>query len=89
MAQCQDSAQEAVINFMLGKDPTEDMEMSDLIDELYEAGATYVSLPITATVLEQGRDRKWSAVIVSDKHSTERINHYIADESSITMSEDS
>jgi hypothetical protein len=79
------AAQDAVIDFFLGLDPTVDFQISDLIDHLYESEATYVQAPVTAVVMDCGRDRKWAAEVVTDTHTTSRINHYLADSDSITL----
>jgi hypothetical protein len=82
-----DAGQEAVIDYLMAHDPSETFEMSDLVDELYEAGAEYLKLPVSATVLMCGRDRKWTAEIVTDTHTTDRTDHYVADEDSISVTE--
>lgn len=84
-----EDADEAIIDYLMAKDPTEDFELSDLVDEVYEAGAEYIQMPISASVLSCARDRSWSAELVTDTHTTTRINHYIADTSSITSSQSS
>jgi len=84
-----DDADEAVIDFLLAMDPQDDFEISDLVDELYAAGAEYVKMPLQGSVISCGRNRQWIGEHITDKHSTTRINHYLADTDSITSTEDS
>ena len=82
-----DDAETASVDYFLAKDPTESFELSDLVEELYQAGAEYVKMPLTATVLDSSRNRKWTATHVSDMHTTARASHYIADTTSVTATE--
>jgi hypothetical protein len=82
-----DDVEETVVDFLIALDPTKDFEISDLVEELYGAGATYVQMPLQCSVLKCGRDRRWTATHVQDTHTTSRINHYLADTDSITGSE--
>ena len=82
-----DSSETAIIDFLLAKDPTEDLELSDVVNELYASGAEYVAMPFSALVLNCSRTRTWTAEVVTDTDTTDRIHHYIADEDSITTAE--
>jgi len=80
------SAKDAIVAFINALDPTEDLEVSDLVDDLYAGGATKVMLPVTLVGLSQGRDRQWDLEFSEDALTSSRIQHYVADADFITVS---
>lgn len=79
-------AKAALVSFINALDPTEALEVSDLVDDLYAEGATRVALPVTLVGLAQGRDRSWDLKFSEDALASSRVQHYIADEDFITVS---
>lgn len=77
----------AIVDFIDSLDPTEDLEVSDIIDTLYTAGATKVLLPETLVALTQSRDRSWSMTYDRDSLVSSRIQHFIADQDYITTTQ--
>ena len=65
-----------------------DLESSDLVDRLYQEGATKVVLPFTLISLTHNQDRTWTANFSEDSLSSNRIQHYIADEDRITVTQE-
>jgi hypothetical protein len=82
-----DVAKETMVSYINALDPTEDLEVSDVVNSLYQAGATHVLLPATLTKLTQNRDRTWDGAYDQDTLGSSRIQHFIADEDFITVVE--
>ena len=76
---------ETIAAFINSLSPTADLQVSDIVDSLYSAGASHVVLPVTLVGLAQGRDRSWSGVFSEDALSSSRIQHYIAEEDEIDV----
>jgi hypothetical protein len=84
-----DAAKQVIVDFINELDPTRGLEASDAVDALYNAGSTYVQLPLTLVGLIQSPSRAWSVNIDQDSLGTDRVVHFIADEDFITVVEDS
>ena len=75
----------AVTNFLAQLDPSSTLEVSDLVKALYDAGATYVQLPITLVVVTPSQDRVLTGQTVQDKVPLERIRHFILETDGLTV----
>ncbi|HSG27631.1 MAG TPA: hypothetical protein VLA34_04060, partial [Candidatus Krumholzibacterium sp.] len=80
-----DTSKETIVDFINALDPTEDLEVSDLVDALYSEGATKVALPVLLLGLVQNRSRNWSVTFSEDALTSSRIQHFIADENFISV----
>jgi len=80
-----DDGKDALVTYINTLDPTEDLEVSDLVGELRDAGATYTMMPLTLTVLQHRGTRRWDAEVVQDRVTSSRIQHFIADEDHLTV----
>jgi hypothetical protein len=80
------SAKKIVVSFINALDPTERLEISDLVNALYDAGATYVQLPVTLVALRQDVSRSWSVTISQDSLESNRVQHFLADEDFLEFS---
>lgn len=80
-----DQATTAVTDFLAGLDPASTLEVSDLVKALYDAGATYVQLPITLVVTTPSQDRVLTGQTVQDKVPLERIRHFILETDGLTV----
>jgi hypothetical protein len=74
-----------IVSYINALSPTEDLEVSDVIGELYGAGSSYVMLPVTMVSLTQNRDRSWTGFFSQDSLGSSRIQHFIADEDEIIV----
>jgi hypothetical protein len=74
-----DTAFDTATGFINALDPTDDLEVSDVSDSLYNVGATKVVMPVTLVALAQARDRTWTAHIDQDAVDSSRIQHFVAD----------
>ncbi len=81
------TGKETVVEFINALDPTDDLQVSDVVDALYDEGASHVVLPVTLVGLSQQRDRTWVGVFSQDALTSDRIQHYIADEDAIDVTE--
>tara|TARA_B100001094_G_scaffold240913_1_gene236665 strand:- start:206 stop:889 length:684 start_codon:yes stop_codon:yes gene_type:complete len=75
----------AVEDFLATLDPASTLEVSDLVKALYDAGATYVQLPINLVVITPSQDRVLTGQIVQDKVPLERIRHFILETDGLTV----
>jgi hypothetical protein len=75
----------AIVEYINDLSPTSDLESSDVINELYQEGASHVFLPVTMTGLTQNRDRSWTGFFSQDSLGSSRIQHFIADEDEISV----
>ena len=82
-----DAAKQIIVSFINALDPVVGLEASDIVDALYNAGSTYVQLPLTLVGLVQGAGRAWSASISQDSLGTDRVVHFVADEEFILVTE--
>ena len=83
-------AKAALITFINELDPTDDLEVSDVSTNLYSTvGVTKVVMPVTLTALAQASGRIWTAEFSQDALDSSRIQHFIADEDFITISQES
>lgn len=73
-------------DFLLDLDPTEDLEVSDLVTDLKDIGVTKVTLPVTLVGLVQAADRTWTAVITQDVLTSSRVQHFLPEENQILAS---
>ena len=75
-----DDPQTVVEEYVLGLKSTEALELSDLVDAVYDAGATKVTFPFTLVVLSQATDRTWHASVAEDSAGNSRIQHFMPDD---------
>ena len=80
-----DQATTAVTDFLADLDPSTTLEVSDLVKALYDAGATYVQLPLTLVVITPSQDRVLTGQAVQDKVPLERIRHFILETDGLTV----
>lgn len=78
-------AQTSIEAFLASLDPSSTLEVSDLVDYLYNSGATYVKLPIDLVVVTPSQDRVRTAVTTQDSVPLERIRHFVLDTSRLTI----
>lgn len=79
------SAQTSIDDFLSNLDPASTLEVSDLIDHLYSAGATYISLPIEVVTITPSQDRVRTASSTNDTVPIERVRHFVLDTSRLTI----
>ena len=72
-------AKARVETFLLDLDPTVDLEVSDLSDALYGAGALKVTFPLTVVALAHRTDRTWEGTISVDTLGSSRVQHFLPD----------
>jgi hypothetical protein len=86
----EDTAKDAITEYVNDLNPTDELEASDLVDELYEpnVGATKVTLPMTMVALLQDESREWTLSIDQDTLGFNRIQHFRADENNIVITEE-
>jgi len=82
----QSVAETAIYDFINDLDPTADLEVSDVVSELYDVGATKVTLPVSLVVLVQDAERSWKAIITEDSLTSNRVQHFLADQNFLTVS---
>ena len=75
----------AVESFLEALDPASTLEVSDLVKALYDAGATYVQLPITLVVLTPSQDRILTGTTVQDRVPLERTRHFVLETGGLTV----
>lgn len=80
------TAKEIVVSFINALDPTEPLEVSDLVNALYDAGASHVLLPVTLVSLNQDVARAWTVTISQDSLGSNRVQHFLADEDFLNFS---
>lgn len=80
-----DQATTAVTSFFETLSPSSTLEVSDLVKTLYDAGATYVQLPITLVVLTPSQDRILTGTTVQDKVPLERTRHFVLETDGLTV----
>jgi hypothetical protein len=75
----------AVESFLETLDPASTLEVSDLVKALYDAGATYVQLPLTLVVLTPSQDRILTGTTVQDRVPLERTRHFVLETGGLTV----
>lgn len=78
-------AQDRIVAYVNALDPTKDLEVSDLVADLYEAGCTKVQMPMYLSYYGQNTDRSWTGLVSQDSLGSERTQHFIADVSGISV----
>lgn len=78
-----------VVDFINALSPTQDLEISDVVADLYDAGCTKVQMPMFLSYMGQNTDRSWTGLVSQDTLGSERTQHFIADEAAITVTQDS
>lgn len=84
-----EASKDAAVAYINALDPTDDLEVSDVVNDQYQTGADYVMLPLVLTALTQNRDRTWTGTFSEDTLESSRIQHFIADENDISVTGDS
>jgi hypothetical protein len=78
-------AEDEFVDFINALDPTEDLEVSDLVDVAYGLGATKVALPVTLVGLVQDRSRSWTLTFSQDSLTSSRTQHFIAGRTTVSL----
>lgn len=81
-------AKATLVTYINELDPTLDLEVSDLSDALYDEGATHFQHPVSIVGLAQDVDRYWLATISEDSLGSSRVQHFIADEDALLLTEE-
>lgn len=80
-------AKDRIVDYVNALDPTKDLEVSDMVADLYEAGCTKVQMPMYLSYYGQNTDRSWTGLVSQDSLGSERTQHFIADENGILVTE--
>jgi hypothetical protein len=80
-------AEATIASFVSALDPTQDLELSDVSDALYDVGCTKVMMPVTLVGLTQNRDRSWTGSFSVDALTSSRIQHFLPDTDFIIATE--
>jgi len=75
----------AATNYINSIGPNTNLEVSDLVSALYDAGATYVALPISLTVRSFDQLRGLTAEVVQNTADSDRIKHFLTDSITVTV----
>lgn len=81
-------AKDQVISYINALDPTKDLEVSDMVSDLYGVGCTKVQMPMYLSYMGQNSDRSWTGLVSQDTLGSARIQHFIADETAITITQE-
>jgi len=81
-----EDSKERVVEFINALDPLVELQVSDVIGDLTKAGVTSVELPLFLVSLAQDSFRNWTGLISQNTLGSNRIQHFIADESAIVIS---
>lgn len=79
------AAKTQMVEYINELSPTEDLEVSDLVANVYEVGVTKVTMPLYLVYMGMNVDRSWTGLISQDTLGSARTQHFIADEASIQV----
>lgn len=84
-----DDAKDRIVEYVNTLSPTEDLEISDVVNDLYEIGVTKVQMPLYMTYMGQDSSRNWFGIISQDTLGSSRIQHFVADQTAILVTQES
>lgn len=65
--------------------PTKDLELSDVIEDLYNYGCTKVKLPTYMSYMTQTVNRNWTGAVNQDSLGSLRTQHFVLDVASVLI----